>query len=311
MTYTQTQWIFLFYIYCICGWIWETMYVSVKNRQWVNRGFLHGPWLPIYGSGAILVLLVTLPVQESDLLIFLVGMVCATTLEYVTGAVMERIFKMRYWDYSDMTWNLNGYVCLPVAVVWGVFSLAMVHLLHPPVHELLVQIPERVVEFVTMVLTVLFTMDVTKSVQNALDLKAFMQQIANNQEIMERLEPVAERLGVLTERRAERRAERRESRKEFIEALTEKNRLALENVQARIQESVSESEREGLEKLKATLFEIQQAIHKAETERNLWYKKEYKHASSILRRNPSARSKEYQKALDELKKIREEKDWIS
>ena len=204
---------------------------------------------------------------------------------------MERIFKMRYWDYSDMPWNLNGYVCLPVAVVWGVFSLAMVHLLHPPVHELLVQIPERVVEFVTMVLTVLFTMDVTKSVQNALDLKAFMQQIANNQEIMERLEPVAERLGVLTERRAERRAERRESRKEFIEALTEKNRLALENVQARIQESVSESEREGLEKLKATLFEIQQAIHKAETERNLLYKKEYKHASSILRRNPSARSK--------------------
>ena len=275
MTYTQTQWIFLFYIYCICGWIWETMYVSVKNRQWVNRGFLHGPWLPIYGSGAILVLLVTRPVQESDLLIFLVGMVCATTLEYVTGAVMERIFKMRYWDYSDMPCNLNGYVCLPVAVVWGVFSLAMVHLLHPPVHNLLVQIPGKIVELVTMVLTVLFTMDVTKSVQNALDLKAFMQQIANNQEIMERLK------------------ERRQK------------------VQARIQESVSESEREGLEKLKTTLFEIQQAIHKAETERNLWYKKEYKHASSILQRNPSARSKEFQKALDELKKIREEKDWIS
>ena len=173
-----------------------------------------------------------------------------------------------------------------------------------------------------MVLTVLFTMDVTKSVQGALDFKAFMQQIANDQEVMERLdaridavaeklEPVVERLEFWSERREERKAERRESRKEFIEALTEKNRLALQKVQARIQESVSESEREGLEKIKTSLFEIQQAIHKADAERNLWYDKEFKHASSILRRNPSARSKEYQKALDELKKIREEKDWIS
>ena len=88
--YTTGQWVLLFFFYCFCGWVWECCYVSLRQRRWVNRGFLHGPVLPIYGSGAIIILFVTLPVQQDLRLVFLLGTAAATALEYITGAVMER-----------------------------------------------------------------------------------------------------------------------------------------------------------------------------------------------------------------------------
>ena len=79
--YTPEQWLLLFYFYCLCGWIWESCFVSCKQRRWVNRGFLHGPWLPIYGSGAIIILFATLPVKGSAIGIALMGTFAATLLE--------------------------------------------------------------------------------------------------------------------------------------------------------------------------------------------------------------------------------------
>ena len=98
--YTVHQWVLLFYLYCFMGWIWESCYVSLKNHKWVNRGFLKGPLLPIYGSGAIVVLISTLVVQKNLVLVFIIGMIAATILEYITGALMEKLFHVRYWDYT-------------------------------------------------------------------------------------------------------------------------------------------------------------------------------------------------------------------
>lgn len=92
--YTPGQWALLFFFYCFCGWVWESCYVSAKQRHWVNRGFLHGPLLPIYGSGAIIILFATLPVADNFWLVYFLGMLAATALEYVVGAVMEQLFKV-------------------------------------------------------------------------------------------------------------------------------------------------------------------------------------------------------------------------
>ena len=110
--YTTGQWVLLFFFYCFCGWVWESCYVSLCQRHWVNRGFLHGPLLPIYGSGAILILLATIPVAEDLRLVWLFGMLAATALEYVTGDVMERIFKVRYWDYSNQKFQILSLLIL-------------------------------------------------------------------------------------------------------------------------------------------------------------------------------------------------------
>lgn len=114
--YSPGQWALLFFFYCFCGWVWESCYVSAKQRRWVNRGFLHGPLLPIYGSGAIIILFVTLPVADNFWLVYLLGTLAATALEYVVGAVMEQLFKVRYWDYSKQPCNLHGYICLSSSI---------------------------------------------------------------------------------------------------------------------------------------------------------------------------------------------------
>ena len=88
MHYTVWQWLLFFYIYCFFGWCIETTFVSCRKRQFVNRGFLTGPVIPIYGSGAVAILWATLPVRESWIGVFLLGMAAATLLEYVTGAVI-------------------------------------------------------------------------------------------------------------------------------------------------------------------------------------------------------------------------------
>lgn len=111
-SYHLTQWVLFFFIYSFIGWVWECCFVSVRKRRWVNRGFMYGPMLPIYGFGALAVLISTIRVRDSIPLIFLFGMVGATLLEYVTGAVMERLFNVKYWDYSNQKFNLNGYICL-------------------------------------------------------------------------------------------------------------------------------------------------------------------------------------------------------
>ena len=83
--YSVFEWISFFMIYCFLGWMFESLYVSWECKKWVNRGFLNGPFLPIYGFGAIIMLFVDLPVKNNIILIFLFGMMAATILEYITG----------------------------------------------------------------------------------------------------------------------------------------------------------------------------------------------------------------------------------
>lgn len=106
--YTWYQWLFIFYLYCFLGWIFESSYVSLKERRPVNRGFLRLPLLPLYGTGAVMMLWVSLPLREHLLLVFLAGMTASTALEYITGWCMEQLFRVRYWDYSSQAFNLHG-----------------------------------------------------------------------------------------------------------------------------------------------------------------------------------------------------------
>ena len=92
--YSVIQWLFFFYFYCFCGWCFESAYVSVRTRKLTNRGFMRGPFLPIYGSGAIMMLVVSMPFQDNIFLTYLAGCVGATALEYVTGVTMEEVLGL-------------------------------------------------------------------------------------------------------------------------------------------------------------------------------------------------------------------------
>ena len=124
--YFVSRWILFFFLYSFMGWVWESCYVSVKERRLVNRGFMHGPFLPLYGSGAVMVLLCTMGVRDHIILVFALGMTGATALEFITGVVMESIFHVKYWDYSKQKLNLKGYICPAASLCWGCFSVRRV-----------------------------------------------------------------------------------------------------------------------------------------------------------------------------------------
>ena len=168
--YTPGQWALLFFFYCFCGWVWESCYVSAKQRHWVNRGFLHGPLLPIYGSGAIIILFATLPVADNFWLVYFLGMLAATALEYVVGAVMEQLFKVRYWDYSNQRFNLNGYICLTSSVAWGFLTIFLTEVIHKPIERWVLHVPTMIGIPCLSVITVVFIIDTAESVRTALDL---------------------------------------------------------------------------------------------------------------------------------------------
>lgn len=144
MSYVE-NWFLWFLFYSIVGWVWETILCSVRERRFVNRGFLNGPYCPIYGWGACLDVAVLGSLPRSQWwLIFILSVVLTGILEYMTSYVMEKLFHARWWDYSNRKFNINGRVCLLGMFVFGVFSVLLLLFLHPAVAHVTSLIPPTV-----------------------------------------------------------------------------------------------------------------------------------------------------------------------
>ena len=342
--YSAGQWVLLFFFYCFCGWVWESCYVSVCQRHWVNRGFLRGPLLPIYGSGAIIILFATLPVAGNLMLVWLLGMLAATALEYVTGAVMEALFKVRYWDYSDKKCNLNGYICLSSSIAWGFFSILLVKFIHPPIAHLLSDVPAWLVDPLALVLTAAFTVDVVQSVQAALDLREVLAKLTEENEDLRRLAKRAEVAAAFAEDDLRRFREKTELDKRLlqsrVEAELEEQRQAREERKGRRQERLEDSLRrraevkldildtisdaletcrnhlseipglagEALEERRAELNEAIEKVRDRKAAIRARSVRTYQRSLRILRANPTAKArKELNEALDALRKLGDRK----
>lgn len=138
MPYPTADMILYFFIYSFCGWLMETVLCSVRERRFINRGFLNGPICPIYGCGILLILIFLLPVRDGISrievalpVIFLAGAVLASAVEYFTSWIMEKLFHARWWDYSDHSFNVNGRICLSISAAWGLLASAFVYLIQP------------------------------------------------------------------------------------------------------------------------------------------------------------------------------------
>lgn len=188
-SYSLLEWLLFLYIYCFIGWCWETAYVSIRRHKFVNRGFMHGPFLPIYGTGAIMMLVVSAPFQHNLILTYFAGMAGATALELVTGALMEALFKVRYWDYSNQKFNYKGYICLSSSVAWGFFTILMTRFMHKPVESFVLGLPERLLNWGTIILTCYIVVDFAVSFHGALNLRILLDKMDKAKEelaLMER-----------------------------------------------------------------------------------------------------------------------------
>ena len=123
MVYTGYELLWLFLCYSFFGWVLETTAAALKQRRWVNRGLINSPLCVIYGVTAVII---TIYLRElSGIWLFLGSMIFATVIEWVAGHLIEKCYHERWWDYSDMPWNLDGYICLPMSVLWGLLGFAV------------------------------------------------------------------------------------------------------------------------------------------------------------------------------------------
>ena len=131
-----------FFVYGFFGWCAEVAFAACKQRKFVNRGFLNGPICPIYGVGVTMVVFCLNPLKDNLLMLYLVSIVLVTVLEGVTGFAMDKIFHNKWWDYSEMPFNIGGYVCLLFSLIWGVACVLIVDLLNPPIFRALEWLPK-------------------------------------------------------------------------------------------------------------------------------------------------------------------------
>ncbi len=125
--------LWFFFVYAFLGWCAEVGYAATKTGKFVNRGFLNGPWCPVYGFGVVIVLGCLEPLSGNLPLLFLGSVALTSALEWLTGFALEKLFHQRWWDYSDEPFNLTGYICLRFSLMWGFACLFVVKLLHPTV----------------------------------------------------------------------------------------------------------------------------------------------------------------------------------
>ena len=289
-TYAWYHWLTFFYIYCFCGWIFESTYVSLKQHHFVNRGFLRLPMLPLYGTGAVMMLWVSLPVKNNLFLVYCSGVVAATLLEYVTGYVMERLFKVRYWDYSDQRFNLHGYICLTSSIAWGFLTIFMTEVIHKPIERFVLNLPPALEWCLLGVISGCFVMDTIQSTKEALKLAKALENVAK---LRAELEDMQVQLALLKAETAQNietaKAELRETVAESVEAHKEM-------VAAR-REELAEAAAAHKAALAARISTLNAKM--SETTRLLNSKKTAIRPS-ILRRNPTAVSRRFADAWKEL-----------
>ena len=167
----------LFTLYSFVGWACESAYCSVPARRFVNRGFLNGPFCPIYGAGALLVAAVLTPLKGRILPLFLASALLTSLLEYLTGLLLETLFHAKYWDYSGHRFNLRGRVCLENSLIFGAMGVAVVRFFQPALLALIGRIPEAALPFLFWGLAFYFLSDTALTVFEVTSLNGRLSEL--------------------------------------------------------------------------------------------------------------------------------------
>ena len=186
--------ILLFYVYSFLGWFMESIGGIFVVKKYVNRGFLIGPYCPVYGTGVVLITLLLNNSTDNCISLFINVMVICGVLEYLTGYLMEKIFKARWWDYSDNRFNINGRVCLETLVPFSIMGTLFLYVINPILINLFVSAPDILIHIITWVLFFIIIIDTIFSliIMNAFKNVTYNKKEDNTEEISKRNQEIAE-----------------------------------------------------------------------------------------------------------------------
>lgn len=148
-----------FIFYSMIGWIIEVFDQFYRQKKFINRGFLLGPYCPVHGIGALLMLLLLSRFSNNTLILFINSILICTTLEYLTGFLLEKIFKARWWDYSDYKFNLNGRVCLQNSLFFGLAGVIIVKFSQPFLMNIIILMPANILNIICIIVLLIFGTD--------------------------------------------------------------------------------------------------------------------------------------------------------
>ena len=259
--------LWFFFVYAFLGWCSEVGYAATKTGKFVNRGFLNGPWCPVYGFGVVIVLGCLDPLSGNLPLLFLGSVALTSALEWLTGFVLEKLFHQRWWDYSDEPFNLTGYICLRFSLMWGFACLFVVKLLHPTV-VLAVDLLPRPLGWVLLAgLCAALGVDLAATVSAIAKLN---RRLVLLDELAGRIRDASDGLGEdLAQRLAQRRAalaEGLDDLREDLQDRAEASRKQLQEWRASAQELLDKSSR-GQRRLLRAFPSLRSVDHRAALER--------------------------------------------
>lgn len=237
-----------FFVYSFLGWCTEVSFAAFKEHRFVNRGFLNGPFCPIYGFGVSMVIVFLTPYKSNLILLYLASVFLVTLLEGLTGWAMDKIFHNKWWDYSDMPMNIGGYVCLLFSLIWGAACVAIMNMIHPMIHRALTFLPQAAGIFIIVVLGITLSADMCVT---ASAIFKFNRRMASMEKITAELREISDQIGEdiyegtvrameaadqIREKKQETAAQIREKRQEAAKELHSRSQEIAEDILARIGE---------------------------------------------------------------------------
>ncbi len=284
----ELVWIFI--VYAFIGWCAEVAYAALNTGKFVNRGFLNGPYCPIYGCGVVIVVGALTPLKENLFLLFAGSFLLTSVLEYITGLVLEQVFHNRWWDYTDKPFNIKGYVCLKFSVYWGLACTFIMDILHPMIYKAITMIPYTpgvmllvvffgvfVVDFCITVSTILkFNRRLKMMDEIAAQIHKISDEIGENiyENVMEAMEvsenfqrehaEIIEKINASADETREKWNESTETAKarinESVEQTRERWNESTETAKAKINESVEQTREKWNEKAETARARINESV---------------------------------------------------
>lgn len=286
-----------FFIYGFLGWCTEVAFAAFKEHHFVNRGFLNGPICPIYGFGVSTVILFLTPFQDNLFLLYLVSTIVVTALEWLTGFLLEKLFHSRWWDYSNMPLNLNGYVCLLFSLIWGVACVFIVKIFHPLVTAGIGFLPHMLGWILITVLGITILIDTYVTASGIFKMN---KRLEHMEQIAEELHSISDRLGANIYKNVMETLEFKDDYKkhfdELVQQIQERREDFSEDVRER-REDFSEDMRERREELTEDIREHMEEL--LERYRDLRSHSSKLH-KRIVKAFPHMHSSRYANALKDL-----------
>lgn len=195
----------LYFIYSFIGWCGEVCVAAVHRKKFINRGFVSSPLCPIYGAGAVTFAVFLPELKGNIFFLFLGGTILASFIEFVTGALMEKVFHKKWWDYSEIRFNFEGYICLRYSILWGIFAVLLIYFINPFLISVIAILPKTLGVILLWVLGVLLILD---AIGTALAIRGMQKRIQQLSQLTEGMVQVSRILENAITRRITRRMEK-------------------------------------------------------------------------------------------------------